>query len=138
MLLISGIFAILRRHLHSRVFFVLTCHTRFLKENRMHNYMYAKIKFHTYSDVIMAKWATMSRKRDLQQLKDLSEIHSFNWKRRLYTSQAIDRGLHAPRNLQSLMDTPSTDYLGLNSVMQGWVHLWLVLNKWQGNNIYYM
>ena len=29
------------------------CHTRFLKENRMHNYMYNMIKFHTYSDVIM-------------------------------------------------------------------------------------
>ena len=27
----------------------------FLKENRMHNYMYVRIKFHTYSDVIMAK-----------------------------------------------------------------------------------
>ena len=29
------------------------CHTRFLKENRMYNYMYARVKFHTYSDVIM-------------------------------------------------------------------------------------
>jgi hypothetical protein len=28
------------------------CHTRFLKTNRMHNYMYARIKFHTYSDFI--------------------------------------------------------------------------------------
>ena len=29
------------------------CHTWFLKKNRMHNYMYDRIKFHTYSDVIM-------------------------------------------------------------------------------------
>ena len=28
------------------------CHTRFLKENRMHNYIYARIKFHTYRDII--------------------------------------------------------------------------------------
>jgi hypothetical protein len=31
---------------------VVQCHTRFLKTNRMHNYMYARIKFHTYSDFI--------------------------------------------------------------------------------------
>jgi len=31
---------------------VYLCHTRFLKENRMHSYMYARIKFHTYRDII--------------------------------------------------------------------------------------
>ena len=45
-------------------------HTQFLKENRMHNYMYARIKFHTYSDVIMEYWATMSRKKRLRTLND--------------------------------------------------------------------
>ena len=29
------------------------CHTRFYEQNRMHNYMYDRIKFHTYSDVII-------------------------------------------------------------------------------------
>jgi hypothetical protein len=29
------------------------CHTRFSEENQMLNYMYARIKFHTYSDIIV-------------------------------------------------------------------------------------
>ena len=29
-----------------------SCHTRFQGQNRMHNYMYARIKFHTYRDII--------------------------------------------------------------------------------------
>jgi len=28
-----------------------TCHIWFLKQKRMHNYMYIKIKFHSHSDV---------------------------------------------------------------------------------------
>jgi hypothetical protein len=27
------------------------CHTYFSKENQVHNYMHAKIKFHAYSDI---------------------------------------------------------------------------------------
>jgi hypothetical protein len=27
------------------------CHTCFSKENQVHNYMHAKIKFHAYSDI---------------------------------------------------------------------------------------
>ena len=34
--------------------------------------------------------------------KSLSEIQSLFWKRRLHTSQAIDRGLHTPRTQQHL------------------------------------
>jgi hypothetical protein len=30
-----------------------TCHTRFSEENQVLNYMYARIKFHTYSDIIV-------------------------------------------------------------------------------------
>jgi hypothetical protein len=29
------------------------CHTRFSEENQVINYMYARIKFHTYSDIIV-------------------------------------------------------------------------------------
>jgi hypothetical protein len=29
------------------------CHTRFSEENQVLNYMYARIKFHTYSDIIV-------------------------------------------------------------------------------------
>jgi hypothetical protein len=29
------------------------CHTLFSEENQMLNYMYARIKFHTYSDIIV-------------------------------------------------------------------------------------
>jgi hypothetical protein len=31
---------------------VAVCHTCFSKENQVINYMYARIKFHTYSDII--------------------------------------------------------------------------------------
>jgi hypothetical protein len=31
---------------------VANCHTYFSKENQVLNYMYARIKFHTYSDII--------------------------------------------------------------------------------------
>ena len=33
----------------------------------MHNYMYARIKFHTYRDIISEKSVTVSRKREKQQ-----------------------------------------------------------------------
>jgi hypothetical protein len=36
----------------------------------MHNYMYARIKFHTYRDIISEQSVTVSRKRELKQLKD--------------------------------------------------------------------
>jgi hypothetical protein len=29
------------------------CHTRFSEENQVLSYMYARIKFHTYSDIIV-------------------------------------------------------------------------------------
>jgi hypothetical protein len=32
---------------------LLLCHTRFSEENQVFNYMYARIKFHTYSDIIV-------------------------------------------------------------------------------------
>jgi hypothetical protein len=32
---------------------LLCCHTRFSEENHVLNYMYARIKFHTYSDIIV-------------------------------------------------------------------------------------
>ena len=53
----------------------------------------------------------MSRKRNLQRLKGLSEIHSFNWKRRLRTSQAIDRGLRMPITQQHLQGNPQISRL---------------------------
>jgi hypothetical protein len=31
-----------------------SCHTRFSEENQVLNYMYARIKFHTYSDIIVS------------------------------------------------------------------------------------
>jgi hypothetical protein len=32
---------------------VIMCHTRFSEENQVFDYMYARIKFHTYSDIIV-------------------------------------------------------------------------------------
>ena len=43
----------------------------------MHNYMYAKIKFHTYSDIISEESVTVSRKRELKQLKDYQSYTAY-------------------------------------------------------------
>jgi hypothetical protein len=61
------------------------CHTCFSKENQLHNYMHAKIKFHAYSD-IKVNTGTISRmkKKDYQRftLSPRNEDHK--------TSQAVD------------------------------------------------
>ena len=41
----------------------------------MHNYMYARIKFHTYRDIISELISTVSRKK--QQLKDYQSYTSY-------------------------------------------------------------
>ena len=74
----------------------------------MHNYMYVRIKFHTYSDIIMAKCAIMSCKRDLQQLKNLSEIHKLQLKMTAPHFIGNRPGLHAPRTQQHLQQTSSS------------------------------
>ena len=40
----------------------------------MHNYMYARIKFHTYRDIISELISTVSRKGEKQQLKDYQSL----------------------------------------------------------------
>jgi len=44
----------------------------------------------------------MSRKRDLQQIKDYQRYTALSWKRWLQTSQVIDQGLRAPRTQQHI------------------------------------
>ena len=46
----------------------------------------------------------MSRKRNLQLLKDYQRYTVLSWKRQLHTSQAIDRGLRTPRTQQHLQE----------------------------------
>jgi hypothetical protein len=41
----------------------------------------------------------------IKRLQRLSELYSLSWKRRLQTSQAIDRGLRRPRTQQHLQKT---------------------------------
>ena len=40
----------------------------------MHIYMYARIKFHTYRDIISELISTVSRKGEKQQLKDYQSL----------------------------------------------------------------
>ena len=40
----------------------------------MHNYIYARIKFHTYRDIISKLISTVSRKGEKQQLKDYQSL----------------------------------------------------------------
>ena len=45
--------------------------------NYMHNYIYVRIKFHTYRDIISEKSVTVSRKREKQQLKDYQSYTAY-------------------------------------------------------------
>ena len=40
----------------------------------MHIYMYARIKFYTYRDIISELIVTVSRKRELKQIKDYQSL----------------------------------------------------------------
>ena len=84
----------------------------------MHNYMYARIKFHTYRDIINEQSVTVSRKRETKTIKRLSELYSLSWKWKLQTSQAIDWGLRTPRTQHHLQNTPQQLSL-LSSSKQG-------------------
>jgi cell fate (sporulation/competence/biofilm development) regulator YlbF (YheA/YmcA/DUF963 family) len=44
-------------------FLLEKCHTCFSKENQVHNYMHARIKFHAYSD-IKVNTETVSRMKE--------------------------------------------------------------------------
>ena len=67
----------------------------------MHSYMYARIKFHTYRDIISEKSVSVSRKRELQQIKDYQSLQLI-LETMASTSQAIDWGLRTPRTQQHL------------------------------------
>ena len=43
----------------------------------MHNYMHARIKFHTYRDIISDWSVTVSRKRELQQIEDYQSYTAY-------------------------------------------------------------
>jgi hypothetical protein len=41
------------------------CHTRFSKENQVHTYMHARIKFHAYGDIkVNAETVSRKKKKD--------------------------------------------------------------------------
>ena len=73
------------------------------KRNRMHNYIYTRIKFRTYSDVIMEN-EQQCHVKETYNTKRLSEMYNFFWKRRLHTSQAIDQGLRIRLELSNIFN----------------------------------
>ena len=44
----------------------------------MHIYMYARIKFHTYRDILSEYLAAVSRKREKQQIKDYQSYTAYS------------------------------------------------------------
>ena len=70
----------------------------------MHNYMYARIKFHTYRDFISELISTVSRKGEKQQLKDYKSLQlNLETETPNFTGNRL--GLRTPRTQQHLQKT---------------------------------
>ena len=70
----------------------------------MHNYMYARIKFHTYRDFISELISTVSRKGEKQQLKDYKSLQLIlETETPNFTGNRL--GLRTPRTQQHIQKT---------------------------------
>ena len=70
----------------------------------MHIYMYARIKFHTYRDIISELISTVSRKGEKQQLKDYQSLQLIlEMGTPNFTGNRL--GLRTPRTQQHLHKT---------------------------------